>query len=388
LLQAPFVAPAGPVEEAVADIWRDILQVDRVGSRDNFFSRGGDSLLAVQLFVRIEKVFGRALPLSTLFKAPTIGQLAAVLQERPGSGGLTPTVEVLSRNPGPPLFLVHARSGELVSWRPLVQYLGQDHTIYGLKLPEENGVAPPLTDLTVLAAHHAEQMCLAQPEGLFCVAGYRFGARLALEVAQQLLARGREVGLLAIIDTPPSAKRSRPVSVLGVARQAVRNLGYWVLDDLLTTRPGEKFARVFRKLWRSLRRAGAGVAPAPPTPSALLESYRKRMRDLYAAWASYVPRPYGGSIALFKARSRPALQLFDPRQGWGEWLSGQRVLVEWWLRSVDPYLGWGDVARGELKVYEVPGHHWNIVDEPCVKHLADRMRLSLTHLSAPRQASG
>jgi thioesterase domain-containing protein/acyl carrier protein len=388
LLQAPFVAPAGPVEEAVADIWRDILQVDRVGARDNFFSLGGDSLLAVQLFVRIQKVFGRALPLSTLFKAPTIRQLAAVLQERPGSGGRPPAIEILSRSRGRPLFFVHTLSGELLCWRPLIKYLGQDHTIYGLKLPEENGVGQPFNDIPAMAAHHVEQMCLVQPEGSFCVVGYCFGASLALEIAQQLVSRGREVGLLAVIDAAPSRTQARPNSVLRTIYQAVLNLRYWVSDDLLATRPDVKLARVYRKVTTILRRVGGCISPAPPAPSSLPDSYRKKMQTHHLAWSSYAARPYAGSVAVFKARTRPLLQSFDPNLGWRQWVEGQTVLLRWWLLSLDPDLGWGGMARGGAKVCEMPGHHWDILQEPYVQHLAQEMRLSLAHLSGPYKAQG
>ena len=56
-------------------IWSDLLQIEAIGLDDDFFELGGNSLLAVNLFARIESQLGLKLPLSTIIEAPTIGQL-------------------------------------------------------------------------------------------------------------------------------------------------------------------------------------------------------------------------------------------------------------------------------------------------------------------------
>jgi len=84
---AHFVAPRTPVEEMLADIWTELLRIERVGVHDNFFELGGHSLLATQLVSRVRKTLQVELPLRTLFETPTIvGMAAAVqllMQERP-----------------------------------------------------------------------------------------------------------------------------------------------------------------------------------------------------------------------------------------------------------------------------------------------------------------
>jgi acyl-CoA synthetase (AMP-forming)/AMP-acid ligase II/acyl carrier protein len=81
LLRAPFVAPVGPVEEAVANAWRDVLQVDRIGAQDNFFFLGGDSLLAMRVVARLGSAFEIELPLETMFRAPTVVGQALVIED-------------------------------------------------------------------------------------------------------------------------------------------------------------------------------------------------------------------------------------------------------------------------------------------------------------------
>ena len=62
-------------------IWSELLGVKAIGVNHNFFELGGHSLLAVRLFAQIEKKLGKRLPLATLFQAPTIAELAAVIQK-------------------------------------------------------------------------------------------------------------------------------------------------------------------------------------------------------------------------------------------------------------------------------------------------------------------
>jgi len=80
--QAPYTAPEGPVEEFLAAVWRDELGVERVGSADSFFERGGTSLTAMQMIIRVCREFDIDLPLATVFTHPTLGALARVAEDR------------------------------------------------------------------------------------------------------------------------------------------------------------------------------------------------------------------------------------------------------------------------------------------------------------------
>ncbi|HBL27309.1 MAG TPA: non-ribosomal peptide synthetase, partial [Acidobacteria bacterium] len=73
---AGLVPPSGPAEEKVAEIWAEVLRLDRVGAHDNFFELGGHSLIATQVLARLEDAFGIDLPLRDLFEYPTVAGLA------------------------------------------------------------------------------------------------------------------------------------------------------------------------------------------------------------------------------------------------------------------------------------------------------------------------
>lgn len=80
-LETPFVAPRTPLEEALAQIWTEVLSVDQVGIHDNFLELGGHSLAATQVISRVIDRFRIELPLKFLFDSPTVADMAAVITQ-------------------------------------------------------------------------------------------------------------------------------------------------------------------------------------------------------------------------------------------------------------------------------------------------------------------
>jgi acyl carrier protein len=88
-----FTPPRSPAEESLAKIWRELLGQDVIGIDDNFFESGGHSLLAMQMMARVRGEFHTEISLRNIFEAPTIVELAAILerkQEQPAALALQP----------------------------------------------------------------------------------------------------------------------------------------------------------------------------------------------------------------------------------------------------------------------------------------------------------
>jgi acyl transferase domain-containing protein/NADP-dependent 3-hydroxy acid dehydrogenase YdfG/acyl carrier protein len=89
-LSKNYVAPRNEIEKTIENIWQEVIGFERIGIHDNFFELGGHSLLAVQVTSRLREAFQLDLPLRTfLFEAPTIAQLAAVIENK-----ITPAAKI------------------------------------------------------------------------------------------------------------------------------------------------------------------------------------------------------------------------------------------------------------------------------------------------------
>jgi acyl carrier protein len=99
-LDKAFVAPRTPTEELLAEIWAQLLDIERVGIHDNFFDLGGHSLLATQLASRMREAFQVEIPLRRLFEVPTVAGLAESIEAArlTGPNLLAPPILPVPRN--------------------------------------------------------------------------------------------------------------------------------------------------------------------------------------------------------------------------------------------------------------------------------------------------
>ena len=195
-----LVAARDSLEMQLTCLWETVLGVRPIGVTDNFFDLGGHSLLAVQLFDRIARTLGKKLPVSSLFEAPTIDELAALMRQ----GNWSPTWKSLvAVKPGGKercLFIAPPAGCSAVTLARLTHYLDADLAVYGLGYLGMDGKEAPHASVEEIATYHLTEIRKLQPEEPYLLAGICFGSFVALEMAQQLRARGEQVALLAILD--------------------------------------------------------------------------------------------------------------------------------------------------------------------------------------------
>src|SRR5258708_6701071 len=75
-----YEAPVGEAEERLAEIWAEVLKLERVGRHDNFFELGGHSLLAVRVITRLRRALGVEVTLADLFERPVLADFARGLE--------------------------------------------------------------------------------------------------------------------------------------------------------------------------------------------------------------------------------------------------------------------------------------------------------------------
>jgi amino acid adenylation domain-containing protein len=364
----PYTAPRTALEAQLVRTWETVLAHSPIGVHDNFFEVGGNSLAAAQMFLAIERQLGRQLPLATLFGAPTVAELAAIL----GQEGWIPTWTALTAiqpaGSKPPFFCVHGVGGDVVGYYALARELGPDQPVYGLRARGLDGQEAPQASLPEMAATYLAELRSVQPHGPYYLGGYCYGGVVAFEMAQQLVAAGEAVALVAILEgyAITRAEGRRGLRQGHALRSIVQNLPYWAQDHL---GPGGPTARRLRRRLQEATTAGWGEAGAGVRPGAaqgpvvwrglgawkgLLQRGEARHRRVEAAHEEainrYTLRPYPGRVVLFRVRTMPL------------------------LRAADPYLGWARFADAGVEVRIVPGAHYNILDRPHVGVLAAQLR--------------
>ncbi len=109
LIDSSFVAPVSQIQILLADIWADLLKLDRVGLLDNFFDLGGHSLLATQLISRVRDAFSVDLPLRRLLEEPSLHQMAAAVQQALSTGAALSLPRITKADHSGPLPLSYAQ---------------------------------------------------------------------------------------------------------------------------------------------------------------------------------------------------------------------------------------------------------------------------------------
>ena len=151
------VVPRNETEQRLAGIFSDVLRLKNVGANENFFDLGGHSLLAVRLMTRIEREFGKCLPLASLFSAPTVRDLAKSLMADPAKAwsNLVP----ISVSPGSPaLFLIHGAGGNVLLYHELARALPPGISLYGFQSQGLDQLSGPLESIEDMAAQCVSEL--------------------------------------------------------------------------------------------------------------------------------------------------------------------------------------------------------------------------------------
>ncbi|KAG0198561.1 hypothetical protein BGX28_007984, partial [Mortierella sp. GBA30] len=198
-----YEEPSGEIENMLSSIWSELLNVERVGRNDSFFTLGGHSILAVRMIARIRASLGFALSLRTVFEAPTIAELAPRLL----AAGVTQdeSYDVLlpinPRGSKPPLFCIHPGIGLSWCFTRLSMRLGPDQPLYGLQARGFIGDGKMAATIDEMVLDYIAQVRRIQPQGPYHLLGYSFGGLVAHTMASYLEEQGECVALVALMDT-------------------------------------------------------------------------------------------------------------------------------------------------------------------------------------------
>jgi amino acid adenylation domain-containing protein len=200
-LDTPFIEPRGDTEAEIARLFAELLRLDRVGSQDDFFDLGGDSLSVIEAILRLEKSFGRRVSPTDFLESPTPAGLGARIsssfeETAPTDRNVKLRAGTGSRN----VFVMPAGAGrgeELLVNARLARRFEGGITVFALRAAD-----PPLPNAETLALEYVERIRSIQPKGPYVLVGECVGGILAFEMARVLVREGERVALLALLDTP------------------------------------------------------------------------------------------------------------------------------------------------------------------------------------------
>ncbi|WP_416466970.1 amino acid adenylation domain-containing protein [Pseudomonas sp. LFS044] len=199
---ARHVAPRNLFEEQLAQIWADVLGVERVGVTDNFFERGGDSLRSLKVISRVRSLQreGFELKLRDLMTRPTIAELSGYSE--PTAGALDPLLLLNEPVSGvPPLFCLHAGFGTVFDYEPLARRLTGECSVYGVQCRMLLDPGWQDESLPAMAIDYAQYIRQKQPSGPYRLLGWSLGGVLAVLVAAELQQQGQVVEHVSLVDS-------------------------------------------------------------------------------------------------------------------------------------------------------------------------------------------
>jgi amino acid adenylation domain-containing protein len=329
-LSTPYVSSCGPFQRRLVELWSAILDLNKVGIRDNFFDLGGDSLRAAQVVMGLENLIERQVPPDILYGNATIEELADALL-RDEDLGVMP--EVLNADGElPTLFFLH---GDYISGgyytRELAHHLGCDQPVLPIR-PCGFADAPIPASYCEMAEIHVKQIRDIQPKGPYFLAGTCNGGLVALEIARMLAQHGETVSRLIMIDASASNLRYRWLwdnPVMTAARRIDLEMGGraflyaryqldWMRQHRGKGRPKLIVGRLHRKA-RSLIRGQPPIGDdliAGPENQTVGGSWLKLRETYQRIDHLHFPAPYDGPALLLWPREHPTEQLSDVRPWW------------------------------------------------------------------------
>ncbi|MPR02314.1 amino acid adenylation domain-containing protein [Pseudomonas sp. MAFF 212408] len=192
-------SPRTPLEALLAEVWAQVLGLERVGIEDDFFALGGHSLAAVSLASRLQSVLSAPVTVNAVFNAPSVAAFAALVQSE---FKLSPLVRLSPADSGAKLFCFHPSTGHVQDYRTLPPHL-PNWQLWGLQAAYLGDDSAPLADgdIDSLAAQYVEHLRQQQPNGPYHLLGFSLGGLLAISAAAQLERCGEQVAFLGILDS-------------------------------------------------------------------------------------------------------------------------------------------------------------------------------------------
>ncbi|MEY9138552.1 acyl-CoA synthetase (AMP-forming)/AMP-acid ligase II/thioesterase domain-containing protein/acyl carrier protein [Bradyrhizobium diazoefficiens] len=292
----------GPLdlEADLLTLWRKLLKAESLTMDDDFFASGGDSLLAMEMLLEVERRIGRPIPATILLGAETIRQFAAKIAIETG----TPPTPVLQFNANGDRSALYFFNGSLVSghtsMQRMVELLGPDYPIISIDPHGLHGEAIP-PSIEKMAADRLPLILERQASGPFLLGGFCNGAMVAFEAARLLMAAGHRVDMVIMVDPPTVGARAAAQAILRPMKRLISPYGLrWTyqlmvrLEQFFNASTSKRVGQLYKRLSNPKKLHDAILNPYDTIPPGLWEPYSLAM-------AQYLPAPLEVPVTFYAA---------------------------------------------------------------------------------------
>jgi thioesterase domain-containing protein/acyl carrier protein len=227
--------PRNDIERGVAAILEELLDVEPIGWRGDFFQLGGDSLSLVRLQAELRETFGVA-PANPFDDLTVGGIAAAIVRAQAAFPGVPQPIPLLmplrQRGSAAPLYLVHGRLAQALVSPHFLDLLGADQPVWAFQARGLDGIAEPHSTIEAMAADYVAEIRTRQRDGPYFIGSLCIGVFVALEMARLLRSSGEAVLPLLLLDPPirPLAMRDSRVTEDAVLERLQRRQAMGRID--------------------------------------------------------------------------------------------------------------------------------------------------------------
>lgn len=334
------VPPRSFYDQAVVDIWKNVLETEEVYVDDDFFDLGGSSIHLIQVVNQMKAQLGIELSFADLMVYKTVGELAEYISTLNSDGNFLKNVFKINKSTSNKnIFIIHGAGGDIFLYRDLASLLEDEYSVYGVQPKGLSGNETLPRSYYEMIHDYIKEIRMVQNEGPYIIAGYCMGGIVSYDIVKIFEMQGEEVAALIELDHEAYMKKGIYELVMRFNNVVIKSIEYWRKirgkDKSYTT---EKFSKMMLKL-------------KPISRERQLEILKNAENLKHFFGRELVNKTGYFSLGYI---SSPTL-LIKGKENNHKLLKAEL---------------WRTVLKGSLDFHEVPGDHDTVLKEPNVERVA------------------
>ncbi|NME69788.1 non-ribosomal peptide synthetase [Flammeovirga aprica] len=364
--EVEYISPSTEAEKTLAAIWEQVLKVEKVGLKDDFFNLGGSSILSMQLTHLVNRELKKSITIADLFRNSTLGAYAKVIEQEKETVVKSGLVSLNRAEGKDNIYCIPGLLGDIHSFTYLAAELEGEVNVYSYKCYGLDNETEPISRIEKMAEVFIKDMKRVDPVGPYSLMGYSFGANVLYEMVLQLLANGDTVDKVLIVDNdqpiigmpPLEDTKHLPYTYTSYITKYLFEVGrhfsiFIKQEDLNALDDIEATEGKLNLAFDTILRYGIDLFED-------VEDFSRYVNVSYQNFLSF----YFYKPQIQVKEDIPVI-LFEAKENRGHSLK---------------ISDWEEFSKGALFRYKVDGDHFNILNSDKIKTFSTSMRISLARV--------